>query len=235
MPQKLMWLAEQLQSCGLSRAEVAKSLSTRVGYEITLETLDKMVDGRRRTRSLEREALAQIFSHQETGAAPLTPQRRSVRPDPPASGMAERLRKARLEAGYASIAEVLKAFAWSAPTYRAHELGHKAIRTGLAIRYAKAFGVDPAWLIYGDKGLNRAQPQDGLAKRKELRDLLTPALVAVFEALNTKANPQALADRVLCAIEEAANGDPGADPRATVAQLARAAVESLSHGPSDTI
>ena len=61
----------------------------------------------------------------------------------------ERLRTARRDAGYASAAAAAKAFGWPIGTYSCHENGSRGIKLDAAKRYARAFGVNPLWLLYG--------------------------------------------------------------------------------------
>jgi len=63
--------------------------------------------------------------------------------------MADRLMKARADAGYASAAEAVRAFGWIASTYYGHENGRVKIPRDAAYKYARAFKVDPSWLLYG--------------------------------------------------------------------------------------
>lgn len=63
--------------------------------------------------------------------------------------MADRLMKARSDAGYTSAAEAVRAFGWTASTYYGHENGRVKIPRDAANKYAKAFKVDPSWLLYG--------------------------------------------------------------------------------------
>ena len=63
--------------------------------------------------------------------------------------MAERLTKARLEAVYASAADAVRAFGWTASTYYGHENGRVKIPRDAAYKYARAFKIDAAWLLYG--------------------------------------------------------------------------------------
>lgn len=65
--------------------------------------------------------------------------------------MADRLMKARADAGYASAAEAVRAFGWIASTYYGHENGRVKIPRDAAYKYARAFKVDPSWLLYGKK------------------------------------------------------------------------------------
>lgn len=70
---------------------------------------------------------------------------------------AERLRSARTERGYATAKAAADAFGWVRPTYYGHENGARSIDPETAERYAAAFGVDAAWLLYGD-GTGFAEP-----------------------------------------------------------------------------
>jgi hypothetical protein len=62
--------------------------------------------------------------------------------------MAERLRIARKEAGYGSIADAAEAFeSIKTPTLTSHENGTREFDAEAAIRYGKAFKVSPSWLL----------------------------------------------------------------------------------------
>ena len=65
------------------------------------------------------------------------------------SDQAARLRAAREAAGFKSASDAAQRFRWRASTYMAHENGQNGIRTEPALAYARAFGVDPGWLITG--------------------------------------------------------------------------------------
>lgn len=62
----------------------------------------------------------------------------------------ERLKQARIRAGYRSAAEAAKANGWAVPTYSGHENGGRGFDAELARKYAATFAVDPAWLLLGD-------------------------------------------------------------------------------------
>lgn len=62
---------------------------------------------------------------------------------------ATRLKQARAAAGFQTPSEAIKKFRWSGSTYMAHENGQNGIRAEPAVEYAKAFGVDPGWLLTG--------------------------------------------------------------------------------------
>jgi hypothetical protein len=62
----------------------------------------------------------------------------------------ERLRRARLAAGFARPSEAAKTFQWPEPTYFAHENGSRGIRPSAAKRYARAFNVESSWILLGE-------------------------------------------------------------------------------------
>ena len=62
---------------------------------------------------------------------------------------ADRLRHLRKKAGYADAAEFARAHAIKEVTYRKHETGENGLKPDVAGRYARIFGVSPAWLLYG--------------------------------------------------------------------------------------
>lgn len=65
--------------------------------------------------------------------------------------MPDRLREARIKAGYESAADAARAFGWEIPAYRHHENGTRAFDVEAAKRYARAFRVNPGWLLALDK------------------------------------------------------------------------------------
>lgn len=67
------------------------------------------------------------------------------------STMPDRLREARIKAGFDSAAEAARAFGWEIPAYRHHENGTRAFDVEAAKRYARAFRVNPGWLLALDK------------------------------------------------------------------------------------
>ena len=66
--------------------------------------------------------------------------------------MANRLKEARIKAGFSSAASACDAFGWKRSTYYGHENGSEKISRDAAGRYAASFRVDPSYLLYG-KGL----------------------------------------------------------------------------------
>ncbi len=59
-----------------------------------------------------------------------------------------RLRRAREAAGFAAAEDASRRFGWKTSTYRAHENAQNHYYA-MAVEYADAFNVDPAWLIWG--------------------------------------------------------------------------------------
>lgn len=64
--------------------------------------------------------------------------------------MANRLRRAREDAGYRTAAAAIEHFKWPSSSYRAHENGQNNYGPDVANEYAKAYGVSAAWLLLGD-------------------------------------------------------------------------------------
>lgn len=67
----------------------------------------------------------------------------------------DRLKEARLAAGYDTAIAACEAFGWKEITYRAHESGGRGMRKDVAQRYARAFKVSPAWLLIGDGNIDK--------------------------------------------------------------------------------
>lgn len=63
---------------------------------------------------------------------------------------AQRLRQARIEAGYATAREAAISFGWNLNTYSSNENGNAPFSFRKAGAYAKAFGVKPTWLYAMD-------------------------------------------------------------------------------------
>lgn len=72
--------------------------------------------------------------------------------------MHERLRQARIEAGYRSASAAARALRMKVPTYTHHENGTHAFTPEHAMIYGRRFGCDPMWLLYGD---NQPRPSTG--------------------------------------------------------------------------
>lgn len=64
--------------------------------------------------------------------------------------MNERLRNARLAAGFVSATDAIDYCKWKGSTYRAHENGQNNFNVEYATRYGKAYGVSASWLLLGE-------------------------------------------------------------------------------------
>lgn len=71
----------------------------------------------------------------------------------------ERLRKARVEAGYQSAADAARAFGWNEATYRSHENGVRGLLRSPAERYSKAFRKPVEWLLLGKNPAEAREPE----------------------------------------------------------------------------
>ncbi|MCJ2098967.1 helix-turn-helix domain-containing protein [Methylobacterium sp. E-046] len=72
----------------------------------------------------------------------------------------ERLRQARLRAGYKSAAEAARRLNVPYGTYSGHENGNRGFKREEYIRYARIFGVDTAWLLEGTGSLIPSDPTE---------------------------------------------------------------------------
>ena len=76
--------------------------------------------------------------------------------------MHDRLRRARLLAGFDTARAAIERFGWKASTYRAHENGQNKFRASEARSYARAYKVSSAWLLFGEQGPPRSQDDAGV-------------------------------------------------------------------------
>lgn len=67
----------------------------------------------------------------------------------PKSASASRLRQAREAAGFKNASDAVARFGFRTSTYMAHENGQNGIRSEPALAYARAYGVEPGWLLTG--------------------------------------------------------------------------------------
>ena len=67
----------------------------------------------------------------------------------------ERLRKAREDAGFSTATEAAEHAGVKYYTYVQHENGIRGIPADRAALYARAFGVEPQWILYGRGGAER--------------------------------------------------------------------------------
>lgn len=67
----------------------------------------------------------------------------------------DRLRQARLNAGYKTPAEAARSVReLNKNTLTSHENGNRDLSRQSAMKYGRIFGVNPGWLLYGDKAAN---------------------------------------------------------------------------------
>ena len=64
--------------------------------------------------------------------------------------MNDRLRNARMAAGFASATDAIEYCKWKGSTYRAHENGQNNFNVEYATRYGNAYGVSASWLLLGE-------------------------------------------------------------------------------------
>lgn len=67
------------------------------------------------------------------------------------SDMHERLRQARLKAGFKSARSAAIAGGWTVSTYAAHENGQNKYSADEAIQYAKKYKTSASWLLTGEE------------------------------------------------------------------------------------
>jgi hypothetical protein len=75
---------------------------------------------------------------------------------------AERLRIARLRAGFETGKDAALAMGFPVSTYLAHENGSRGYPASKAATYARKFKVPEVWLLYGTGPGPGTQPQDGV-------------------------------------------------------------------------
>lgn len=64
--------------------------------------------------------------------------------------MNQRLKHARLQAGFNTASAAIKHFNWNSSAYRAHENGQNNYKVSDAEMYAEAYGVSASWLLVGE-------------------------------------------------------------------------------------
>ncbi len=88
---------------------------------------------------------------------------------------AERLKLARLAAGFDTGRAAADRFGWTYPTYSSHENGGRDPRIGAVQDYARAFDVDEQWLLWGkgrgprSLGTAAAEPRAAFAQPPQTR------------------------------------------------------------------
>lgn len=68
----------------------------------------------------------------------------------PFTSIHDRLREARVAAGFDTAADAARAWGWRIPTYQAHENGNRGVPSKKVRLYAGAFKVNPMWLLTGE-------------------------------------------------------------------------------------
>ena len=82
--------------------------------------------------------------------------------------MNNRLREARIAAGFATATDAIEYCGWRGSTYRAHENGQNNFNAEYATLYAKAYGVSAAWLLIGEENNGELKKKE---KNKKIIDM----------------------------------------------------------------
>jgi phage repressor protein C with HTH and peptisase S24 domain len=85
---------------------------------------------------------------------------------------ADRLKEARIRAGFETAADAATYLGLAAPTYASHENGSRGITVSKAGVYARAFRVSPEWILYGASKSAPTQAQPELAPSDMPHDLV---------------------------------------------------------------
>lgn len=93
----------------------------------------------------------------------------------------DRLKNARISAGFSSGAEAARALGVSIPTYNSHESATRDFSDQYALKYARRFKVPVEWLVFGIEG--GSAPQSGNGDHKLDTELLATIIVAVDEVI----------------------------------------------------
>lgn len=102
---------------------------------------------------------------------------------------AERLRTARIKAGYGTAQAAADAFGWNGAAYRHHENGTRSFDVPTAVRYARAFKVNAGWLLALDKLSVPEQP--AAPEETNLIDILGTVAAGVWrEAIASPEPPK---------------------------------------------
>ncbi|RBW58431.1 hypothetical protein DS909_06695 [Phaeobacter gallaeciensis] len=83
--------------------------------------------------------------------------------------ISDRLKQARIDAGFRSAREAANRFNWTGSTYAAHENGTRGIKTPEIQRYAQAFRADPCFIAFGIE--TQTNPIAGVSE-KVLREVV---------------------------------------------------------------
>lgn len=79
--------------------------------------------------------------------------------------MHERLRRARLLAGFDTARAAIERFGWKPSTYRAHENGQNKFRASDSAVYARSYKVSPSWLLFGEQAPPAPQYVDAMQSK----------------------------------------------------------------------
>lgn len=135
----------------------------------------------------------------------------------------ERLRQARIAAGYASQREAAKSLGVVEGTYNGHENGHRGFPASRAPAYARKFKVSEEWLLYGKgpgPGVANSRPEPEPEPAFALMPVAFPneeGLMRMFDALLEDLVPeerfrdeiaQTLAQKLPTSLGRASSGPP---------------------------
>lgn len=81
--------------------------------------------------------------------------------------MHDRLKKARISAGYSTATDAIRRFGWKGSTYRAHENSQNQYDAETAKIYGQAYGVSPGWLLTGEGDMSPRTAAAYLAEPRE--------------------------------------------------------------------
>lgn len=115
-----------------------------------------------------------------------------IRYDPRMDTPAERLKHARLKAGFRTAKSGAERLGVPYGTYAGHENGSRGILPEEAARYAKAFKSRPEWILYGSMG---AEP---IAGTEAPQPPLAPVVKSISDSLDglTEAEQRMIAETV---------------------------------------
>lgn len=105
--------------------------------------------------------------------------------------ISDRLKQARVDAGYRSAAEAASANGWVTSTYSAHENGTRTPKPADFEKYARAFKADPCEIVFNQ---TVAKPRVAGVSQRVLREVVV--FVMNHEGAKT-APPEETADLIL--------------------------------------
>lgn len=129
------------------------------------------------------------FINQQTGDVSMATTVRKLRSATETAGhetarkaIGERLRLARVKAGYKTASDAARKLEIANPTYLAHENGTRAIRSHMAKEYAEAFGTTADWILYGRELAEALPAGREMEELSELVQTLDPTMRGIFLA-----------------------------------------------------